>query len=163
MDRQRDFSVACKPGHSVNFRTGDLTEVGILCVWHFGVQMCGGSCFALLARQGEPADASDSDRHSFRVIDQVAPILHERAREVLSDHSRGMVAVIAFSLFLDYFLYGLLFPLIAHFPTGLKGEGHLALLYGVYAISVLVVTPVFGYMGDRVGPHWPSAQYRFWV
>jgi DHA1 family solute carrier family 18 vesicular amine transporter 1/2 len=62
-----------------------------------------------------------------------------------------MVAVIAFSLFLDYFLYGLLFPLVAHSPAGLKGEGHLALLYGVYAISVLLVTPVFGYFGDRIG------------
>ncbi len=62
-----------------------------------------------------------------------------------------MVAVIAFSLFLDYFLYGLLFPLAAHSPAGSKGEGHLALLYGVYAISVLLVTPVFGYLGDRIG------------
>ncbi len=62
-----------------------------------------------------------------------------------------MVAVIAFSLFLDYFLYGLLFPLAAHSPAGLKDEGHLALLYGVYAISVLLVTPVFGYLGDRIG------------
>ena len=62
-----------------------------------------------------------------------------------------MVAVIAFSLFLDYFLYGLLFPLAAYFPAGLNGEEHLALLYGVYAISVLLVTPVFGYLGDRIG------------
>jgi DHA1 family solute carrier family 18 vesicular amine transporter 1/2 len=62
-----------------------------------------------------------------------------------------MVAVIAFSLFLDYFLYGLLFPLVGYSPAGLKGEGHLALLYGVYAISVVLVTPVFGYLGDRIG------------
>ena len=61
-----------------------------------------------------------------------------------------MVAVIAFSLFLDYFLYGMLFPLAAHSPAG-YGEGQLALLYGVYAISVLLVTPVFGYLGDRIG------------
>jgi DHA1 family solute carrier family 18 vesicular amine transporter 1/2 len=62
-----------------------------------------------------------------------------------------MVGVIAFALFLDYFLYGLLFPLIAHSHAGLKGEGHLALLYGVYAVSVLLVTPLFGYLGDRIG------------
>ena len=62
-----------------------------------------------------------------------------------------MVGVIAFALFLDYFLYGLLFPLMAHSHVGLKGEGHLALLYGVYAVSVLLVTPVFGYLGDRIG------------
>jgi MFS family permease len=62
-----------------------------------------------------------------------------------------MVAVIAFSLFLDYFLYGMLFPLAPHSAAGLKGEGQLALLYGVYAVSVLLVTPVFGYLGDRIG------------
>ncbi len=61
-----------------------------------------------------------------------------------------MVGVIAFALFLDYFLYGLLFPLMAHSHAG-KGEGHLALLYGIYAVSVLLVTPVFGYLGDRIG------------
>jgi MFS family permease len=33
----------------------------------------------------------------------------------------------------------------------LNGEGHVALLYGVYAISVLLVTPVFGYLGNRIG------------
>ena len=62
-----------------------------------------------------------------------------------------MVVVIAFSLFLDYFLYGLLFPLVAHSPASLKGEGQVTLLYGVYAISALLVTPVFGYLGDRIG------------
>ena len=69
----------------------------------------------------------------------------------MGNHSRAMVGVIAFALFLDYFLYGLLFPLMAHSHAGLKGEGHLALLYGVYAVSVLLVTPVFGYLGDRLG------------
>jgi DHA1 family solute carrier family 18 vesicular amine transporter 1/2 len=69
----------------------------------------------------------------------------------MGNHSKAMVAVIAFALFLDYFLYGLLLPLMAHSHAGLKGEGHLALLYGVYAVSVLLVTPVFGYLGDRIG------------
>jgi MFS transporter, DHA1 family, solute carrier family 18 (vesicular amine transporter), member 1/2 len=69
----------------------------------------------------------------------------------MGNHSKAMVGVISFALFLDYFLYGLLFPLMAHSHAGLKGEGHLALLYGVYAASVLLVTPVFGYLGDRLG------------
>ena len=81
----------------------------------------------------------------------VGQILQDRASDGLSIHSRAMVVVIASSLFLDYFLYGLLFPLVAHSPAGLKDEGHLGLLYGVYAISVLLVTPVFGYLGDRIG------------
>ena len=81
----------------------------------------------------------------------VAQILQGRATDALRSHSRAMVVVIAFSLFLDYFLYGLLFPLVAHSRAGLKGEGQVTLLYGVYAISVLLVTPVFGYLGDRIG------------
>lgn len=62
-----------------------------------------------------------------------------------------MVAVIAFSLFIDYFLYGIFFPIAAHFPAKLHSEGQLALLYGVYAASVLLVTPVFSHLGDRIG------------
>lgn len=66
-------------------------------------------------------------------------------------NSRALVFVVVFSLFIDYFLYGLLFPLAAHSPSGLKGGREYALLYGVYAISVLLVTPVFGYLGNRIG------------
>jgi DHA1 family solute carrier family 18 vesicular amine transporter 1/2 len=40
---------------------------------------------------------------------------------------------------------------VAYSPAGLTSEGHLALLYGVYAVSVLLVTPVFGYLSDRIG------------
>jgi DHA1 family solute carrier family 18 vesicular amine transporter 1/2 len=81
----------------------------------------------------------------------VADIPQGRATGAPGDRSTGMVAVIAFSLFLDYFLYGLLFPLSAHSPAKLEGEGDSALLYGAYAVSVLFVTPVFGYFGDRIG------------
>jgi DHA1 family solute carrier family 18 vesicular amine transporter 1/2 len=83
--------------------------------------------------------------------DVMAQMLQNRATDALRHHSGAIVAVVALSLFLDYFLYGMLFPLAAHSPAGSKGEGHLALLYGVYAISVLLVTPVFGYFGDRIG------------
>jgi MFS transporter, DHA1 family, solute carrier family 18 (vesicular amine transporter), member 1/2 len=65
--------------------------------------------------------------------------------------SCAMVAVIAISLFIDYFLYGILFPLAAHSPAKLQGEAQFALLYGAYATSVLLVTPAFGYLGDRLG------------
>jgi MFS transporter, DHA1 family, solute carrier family 18 (vesicular amine transporter), member 1/2 len=62
-----------------------------------------------------------------------------------------MVAVIASSLFIDYFLYGIFFPLAAHSPARLQSEEQFALLYGAYAVSVLLVTPLFGYLGDRIG------------
>ncbi len=71
--------------------------------------------------------------------------------DTMSHRSRAVIAAIAFPLFLDFILYGLLFTLPADSPAGAKVEGHQALLYGVYAMSVLLVTPIFGYLGDRFG------------
>jgi MFS transporter, DHA1 family, solute carrier family 18 (vesicular amine transporter), member 1/2 len=79
----------------------------------------------------------------------VVQVLQTRATNGLA--SKATVPVIAFSLFLDYLFYGLLLPLTAHSPAKLEGEGRYALLYGAYAMSVLLVTPVFGYLGDRIG------------
>lgn len=80
----------------------------------------------------------------------VQEVQHREAGGVDS-YSAAMVVVIACSLFTDYFLYGIFFPLAPHSPANLQGEEQFALLYGAYAISVLLVTPVFGYLGDRIG------------
>jgi MFS transporter, DHA1 family, solute carrier family 18 (vesicular amine transporter), member 1/2 len=85
------------------------------------------------------------------VVGIVVQAFQDRAPSVVHLQSRAMVGVIAFSLFIDYFLYGIFFPLSAHSPARLQSEEQFALLYGAYAISVLVVTPVFGYLGDRIG------------
>ena len=61
-----------------------------------------------------------------------------------------VVGVVAYALLLDYLLYGMAVPLTPHAPANIQHE-QFGLLYGAYAISVLVVTPLFGYFGDRVG------------
>jgi DHA1 family solute carrier family 18 vesicular amine transporter 1/2 len=81
----------------------------------------------------------------------VVEALHNRGVRDSAFHSPVMVVVIACTLFTDYFLYGIFFPLAAHSPAKLEGEEQLAWLYGVYALSVLLVTPLFGYFGDRIG------------
>src|SRR3954466_9489970 len=63
-----------------------------------------------------------------------------------------LVGSVALALFVDYFLYGAVIPLAPHAPAGIIGEDQIALLFAVYAASVLVVTPFFGYFGDRLGP-----------
>lgn len=68
-----------------------------------------------------------------------------------SPESRVIVGVIALSLFVDYFLYGVVMPLTAHSPAGITTERQLGFLYGGYAVSVLLVTPLCGYFGDRIG------------
>jgi MFS transporter, DHA1 family, solute carrier family 18 (vesicular amine transporter), member 1/2 len=63
----------------------------------------------------------------------------------------GLVGAVALILFVDYFLYGVVIPLTPHAPAGVKSEDQLGFLYATYAASVLVVTPFFGYLGDRLG------------
>ena len=77
--------------------------------------------------------------------------MQPRIADTVGHRSRTIIAVIAFPLFLDFIFYGLLFTLPADSPAGAKVEGHQAFLYGVYAMSVLLVTPIFGYLGDRFG------------
>ncbi|MBI3798423.1 MAG: MFS transporter [Deltaproteobacteria bacterium] len=71
----------------------------------------------------------------------------------MSAHSKSwtILGVVTFALFLDYFLYGIVVPLTPLSPAKVNSEEQLGLLYGGYAVSVLLVTPLFGYLGDRVG------------
>jgi MFS family permease len=73
------------------------------------------------------------------------------SRDLIRNQSWTLAAIVAFSLFLDYFLYGVHLLLVTHSPAGLNNEEQLAWLYGAYAISVLVVTPLFGWLGDLTG------------
>jgi Major Facilitator Superfamily len=65
--------------------------------------------------------------------------------------SRIVACVVAYALFIDYLIYGLLIPLIPHSPARATSEQQLGLLYGAYAIGVLTATPLLGYLGDRIG------------
>ena len=57
----------------------------------------------------------------------------------------------AFALLIDYLIYGLLIPLTPYAPAHAAGEEALGLLYGAYAAGVLLATPLFGYLSDRIG------------
>jgi DHA1 family solute carrier family 18 vesicular amine transporter 1/2 len=62
-----------------------------------------------------------------------------------------VLAVVAFALFMDYLIYGLIVPLTPYSPVGAMSEDRLGLLYGSYALGVLAATPLFGYLGDYMG------------
>jgi len=62
-----------------------------------------------------------------------------------------VLGVVAYALFMDYFIYGLVVPLTPYMPVGQPPEERLAWLYGAYALGVLGATPLFGYLGDRLG------------
>jgi len=69
----------------------------------------------------------------------------------LPNQSWKVLAIVAFALFMDYFLYGLIVPLGAYSPAKVTSEHEMGLMYLAYAVGVLVATPVFGYLGDRLG------------
>ncbi len=62
-----------------------------------------------------------------------------------------VLAVVAYALFMDYLIYGLIVPLTPYSPAGAISEDSLALLYGGYAFGVLAATPLFGLLGERIG------------
>src|SRR5215469_4156330 len=62
-----------------------------------------------------------------------------------------VVGVVAFALFMDYLIYGLLIPLVPYSPARVTTEAELGLLYTGYSIGVLVATPLCGWLGDRLG------------
>jgi MFS transporter, DHA1 family, solute carrier family 18 (vesicular amine transporter), member 1/2 len=62
-----------------------------------------------------------------------------------------VVGVVAFALFVDYLIYGLLVPLASYSPAYAAAEGQMGLLYAGYSAGVLAATPLFGYLGDRIG------------
>jgi MFS transporter, DHA1 family, solute carrier family 18 (vesicular amine transporter), member 1/2 len=64
---------------------------------------------------------------------------------------RTVSAVVAFALFMDYLIYGLLIPLTQYSPAHVTSERQFGLLYGAYSLGVLLATPLFGYLGDRIG------------
>jgi MFS transporter, DHA1 family, solute carrier family 18 (vesicular amine transporter), member 1/2 len=65
-----------------------------------------------------------------------------------------VVGVVAFALFMDYLIYGLVIPLTPYSPA-ISSEEQMGLLYGGYSVGVLAATPLFGYLGDRIGCRWP--------
>ncbi|MGH7109373.1 MAG: MFS transporter [Stellaceae bacterium] len=66
----------------------------------------------------------------------------------------AVVGIAAFALFVDYLIYGLVIPLTPYSPA-LGGTEQLGLLYGGYSAGVLAATPLFGYLGNRIGYRWP--------
>jgi MFS family permease len=64
------------------------------------------------------------------------------------------LVVVMAALFTDSFLYGLLVPLASRLnPT--EDEAELAIMYGGYALGLMLATPVFGVLSDRLGRRRP--------
>lgn len=71
--------------------------------------------------------------------------------ENIRKHHWTVLGIVAYALFMDYFIYGLIVPLGPYSPAKITGESQLGMLYAAYACGVLIATPIFGSLGDRLG------------
>src|SRR5882724_13063633 len=69
----------------------------------------------------------------------------------LKDNEWTVLIIVAYALFMDFFIYGLLVPLAANSPAKATTESQMGMMFGAYATGVLLATPLFGYLGDRLG------------
>lgn len=69
----------------------------------------------------------------------------------IRSHKFTVFAIVAYALFIDYFIYGLIVPLSSCSPAKVTSESQLGLLYAAYACGVLFATPLFGHLGDKLG------------
>jgi MFS transporter, DHA1 family, solute carrier family 18 (vesicular amine transporter), member 1/2 len=65
------------------------------------------------------------------------------------------VVVVAVALFTDSYLYGMVVPLTHKSPAGIQDTASLGILFGGYALGMMVSTPVWGILSDRLGRRRP--------
>lgn len=72
----------------------------------------------------------------------------------LRGQPQTMLVVVMTALFTDSFLYGMLVPLTPEL-NATEDEAKLAVMYGGYALGLMLATPVFGVLSDRLGHRRP--------
>lgn len=66
-----------------------------------------------------------------------------------------ILVVVMLGLFTDSFLYGMLVPLTGELRGEADDDAGLAIMYGGYAVGMMVSTPFFGILSDRLGRRRP--------
>ncbi|WP_048601721.1 MFS transporter [Rubeoparvulum massiliense] len=60
--------------------------------------------------------------------------------------------VVVFSLFMDMFLYSMIIPIVPTYVHELgASDSMIGLLFSIYALGMMVATPIFGMISDRIG------------
>lgn len=67
------------------------------------------------------------------------------------NHPLTVLLIVGYALFMDYFIYGILVPIMPFSPAKATSEAELGVLFAAYAVGVLIATPLFGFLGDRLG------------
>jgi len=69
---------------------------------------------------------------------------------------RAILLVVTLAVFTDMLVYGLVVPILPRYATTLgASQAAIGLLFGSYAVALLVATPFWGILSDRVGRRGP--------
>ncbi|TMF41799.1 MAG: MFS transporter, partial [Chloroflexi bacterium] len=69
---------------------------------------------------------------------------------------RAILLVVTLAIFTDMLVYGLVVPILPRYATTLgASQAAIGLLFGSYAVALLVATPFWGILSDRVGRRGP--------
>lgn len=63
--------------------------------------------------------------------------------------------VVSFGLFVEEILYGVVVPLTPESPAHIKDEHMLSIMYGAYALGLIITTPILAVTTDRLGRRRP--------
>jgi DHA1 family solute carrier family 18 vesicular amine transporter 1/2 len=75
---------------------------------------------------------------------------------VSSPARRAVLLVVSVAIFTDMLVYGLIVPILPGTALRLGASpAALGLLFGSYALALLLATPLIGLLTDRVGRRWP--------
>lgn len=69
--------------------------------------------------------------------------------------SPAILLVCSYALFVEEVIYGMVAPLTPESPAQISDEHTVSMLYGTYALGLLISTPILGLITDRMGRRQP--------
>ena len=66
-----------------------------------------------------------------------------------------ILLVCSYALFVEELIYGMVAPLTTESPAHIKDEHTVSMLYGTYALGLIIATPILGIITDRIGRRQP--------
>lgn len=73
----------------------------------------------------------------------------------MNNNQKIALALVILTLFIDTLLYSIIIPILPYYSEEMNvSQSRIGLLFSAYAFTMLIFTPLFGYLADRIGRRW---------